>query len=503
MGNSQINPAKTTGQKFASAGAWSTSGKLVSKVIDLATLVVLTNLLDPADFGLVAKAMVVILVIEAVTTIPIEAPILRLNDPKDDVYHTAFTLTIARAAIIFALIVVLAKPLSAYYQDPRLVPLLIVLASAPALRGCASPRMAAFVRSYNMKPEFVIDIASKLISLLVGTTVAVLTKSYWAIAVCTVTTTAILAVLSYYFAPYRPRISFRSWREFSDIVTWNTASLVFQTMSWQYDQFLLGRFLETKIFGQYSISRTLVQIPEQTINLPIRRPMLTAFTNTTDNTRRNELWLIFSAGTLICVGPLFVLLAAQSQDIGYAILGPGWESAALFISGLAIASIPSLPTAPLDPLAISIYKTKLIAIRVILEFCISLPIMTFAILNYGAWGAIVSRGLIETGMTLYVFSLVRTHTGLHLKSQFLALWRPMVSLGALATLLLLLLQPSETDLEQGRISTFFEVLGISLLGLVFFLSVLLLLWAASGKPKSAEHHIWRILKDSFRSAVRS
>lgn len=493
MDDTQEKPVRSTSRSFAQAGAWTASGKLVSRLVDLVTLIILTNLLDPADFGLVAKAMIVILVIEAVTTIPVEAPILRLTRPKDDVYHTAFTLTIVRAAVIFVLVAALARPLSVYYQDPRLIPLLIVLASAPALRGCASPRMAEFVRAYNMRPEFVIDVASKLLSLAVGVGIAVLTESYWAIAASTVTTTVVLAALSYYFAPYRPRLSFKSWREFYDIVTWNTASLVFQTMSWQYDQFLLGRILETRIFGQYSISRTLVQIPEQAINIPLRRPMLTAFSSATTDQRRNELWLIFSSGTLICIAPMLVILAMQSREVTHVVLGPGWESAALFMSGLALAVIPSLPTAPLDPLAISIFKTRLVAIRVMTEFAISLPIITFAVLSFGAWGAIVSRGLVETGMTLYVFHLVRKNTGLDLKLQFQSLWRPFASLIALAGLLQFGVRPHVAITEHGRILAFFELVGVGLGCLAFYFAVLFLLWVLSGRPRSAEHYLYKLI----------
>ena len=57
--------------RIARAGSWSVGGKLIARLIDLASLVVLAAALDSASFGLVAQAMIVILVIEAVTCMPV------------------------------------------------------------------------------------------------------------------------------------------------------------------------------------------------------------------------------------------------------------------------------------------------------------------------------------------------------------------------------------------------------------------------------------------------
>lgn len=484
---------RSAGRGIASAGVWSVSGKLLSKLIDLATLIILTGILEPADFGLVAKAMMVILVIESVTSVPIEAPILRISNPEKDVYHTAFTLTIIRAGIIFLLVFAFSKPLSIYFQDPRLVPLLIVLAFAPSLRGCLSPRLAEFVRAYNMRPEAVMDIASKCLSLIIATAVALMTKSYWAIVAGSVTTTIALNVLSYWFAPYRPSLTLKRWKEFSDIVTWNTASQFLETMSWQLDQFLLGRFLDTATFGRYSISRTLCDIPVQAIVMPIRRPMVTAFTQAGGTEHRNRIWLNFSNGVLFIVAPLLVILAMLSNTVVFTVLGPGWEDSAIYVSGLSLAIIPHLPAVPLNPYAISIFKTKLVTMRIAVEFAVSVPIITFSVILFGILGAIGAKILIGAAMTVYVFSLVGKYSGLSMRTQFLALWRTAVSLVVLAAMLYLIGENGPALAEQSRIMAALNLVATSLSSLVAYLVLALLLWAVSGKPKTIEFYIWQII----------
>ena len=59
------SPHKVSGRTAAGATVLIAS-KLVARCLDLATIVVLGRLLSPADFGLVAIAMSVVMVVEAI-----------------------------------------------------------------------------------------------------------------------------------------------------------------------------------------------------------------------------------------------------------------------------------------------------------------------------------------------------------------------------------------------------------------------------------------------------
>ena len=82
------------------------ASKLVARCLDLATMVVLGRLLSPADFGLVAIAMSVVMVIEAVLELPVGQAVVRLSVVTKAHYDTAFTISFLRgsgvALILFA-----------------------------------------------------------------------------------------------------------------------------------------------------------------------------------------------------------------------------------------------------------------------------------------------------------------------------------------------------------------------------------------------------------------
>src|SRR5450755_1773082 len=80
------------GHKTAVGGTWTVGARLVSRLIDLMTMLVLAHILNPKDFGLVAIAMTVIYIIEAALELPVSQALVRLSLIEPAQYDTAFTL---------------------------------------------------------------------------------------------------------------------------------------------------------------------------------------------------------------------------------------------------------------------------------------------------------------------------------------------------------------------------------------------------------------------------
>ena len=71
--------------------------RLGTRSIDFATLVILGRLLSPADFGLVAIAMSVMMIIEAVSELPTLQALMRVPVLSKTHYDTGFSFAILRA----------------------------------------------------------------------------------------------------------------------------------------------------------------------------------------------------------------------------------------------------------------------------------------------------------------------------------------------------------------------------------------------------------------------
>ncbi|WP_246701406.1 oligosaccharide flippase family protein, partial [Rhodopseudomonas sp. BR0C11] len=122
------------------------ASRLITRCIDLITLSLLGRLLTPADFGIVAIAMSVIFIVEAVMEIPIGVALVRVRNPTERHYDTAFTVGLLRSCILMAVVIALSWPIAEIYRDERLIWLISALGTAPAVRSLGSPRITEFTR---------------------------------------------------------------------------------------------------------------------------------------------------------------------------------------------------------------------------------------------------------------------------------------------------------------------------------------------------------------------
>ena len=148
-------------------------------------------------------AMTLIFIVEAVMELPLGAAMLRVPEPTAEVYNTAFTLGALRGLIIAGFFILCAWPISFFYGEPRLVPLVMSLALAPAMRGCVSPMLVEFNRRMDFRRQAGLDITSKTIAVTTAIIVAILTRSYWSIALGTILVAFVALVGSYWLAPMR------------------------------------------------------------------------------------------------------------------------------------------------------------------------------------------------------------------------------------------------------------------------------------------------------------
>lgn len=476
------------GERIARAGAWAIGGKLGARVIDFASLLVLAQLLLPADFGLVAMAMTVILLIEAVTEVPLIEPILRSKDPTPDFYDTSFTLGLVRGAGLALVVLCIAWPAAAYYNEPRLPGLLAALMLAPILRSLASPRMADFIRVYDKRADFKVTILAKTGAFAAILLVAMTTGSYWAIVIGTIIGPALASLLTYLWAPYHPRLSLARWSDFADVVGWNSLTQFFQALNFQIDRILLGRTLPVADLGRYSLASDLTGVPFQGILFPFFSLLGAAFARAETEEALQQAWAKALNGVLFMMGPVLLGLTMLAGPIVHSLLGDTWADMRPILAALALTSLPGVLGHLLAPLAVATYRARLVTFRAVLELVVNIPLTVAGIAWFGLWGAVASRGIAGlVGMGFAVYSAGQI-TGLGPWQQVTAIWRTLLAI-AVFTLVTYLLCPA-IDIAPmtgaGRVWLGLEVLAVFSVALVTQTITTLISWVLAGRPSGFE-----------------
>ena len=463
------------------------ASRLITRCIDFGALVVLARLLSPEDFGLVAIAMSVVMMVEAIMELPLGFALVTLSTRTKLHYDTTFTLQLLRGLFLAALLLISSWPLSQIYNDPRLLPLVCVLSLAPASRGLSSPRMVEFSLNFEFLPNLIMEVVGKLVALALSVASAWLTKSYWSLAIGTIASPVTMLVVSYIYAPFLPAISLKKWRDFAGYVRWTTFGQTIRALLWQMDPLIVGRFVNRFELGGYTMAGNLAALPGQIFVAQLMNPLVVAFSAVREDTQRLAAAYQKSAVSIIALGlPIMVGMSLTAEPLLRVAFGEKWLAAAPILRWLPWAIIPSFYTGPLAALAVTLQRTRLTTRLLVIEIILKFPVMLIGILHYGLAGAVASRIVIALVVAAGSMLSVRELIGLRAIDQLLGSWRPTISTAIMAAVIM----PLEATF--GNVPTLHLSIVVSV-GACVYASSMFLLWSFTGRPDGIESHIAKIL----------
>lgn len=502
-----IKPANI-GTRAATGAALMVVARLTTRLIDLGSMLVLTRILLPADFGLVAIAASLCALMESVLDLPINQALLRLPVIERVHYDTAFTIGLMRGGVLMAILVACAFPAAYFYHDARLAPLICFLAFSPLMRGIMSPRMAAFQKQLSFWRDFAIELSGKSISFVFGTVMALLTHSYWALAFSTVMYSGAMMVQSYSFAPYRPRLCLRELHVFSGFAGWMTAAQIVSALNWQFERLLLGKVVNCSALGLFATAGDITNIPFLALFGPMARPVMTAFSHFCDDRERLAASYQKTSVAMATIGlPLLIGESLVADSTVRVVVGPAWAGAAPMVRWLALSLTPAVFTLATFPLLMAFGRTKSILNRNLLEFGVKLPLVVVGVLLAGFSGVIAARFASELASDIYGLLLVRSLTGLSIRQQVLG-WKR--SIGASLFMVLAVeglksMLPPVDALGHAAI----DLLSCGIVGGIAYTGGLFILWSVSGRPDGIEktvfdrvHHLLSAIKKAPDRSVR-
>ncbi len=475
--------------RTATASIWTISGKFLARLLDFVSLLVLARLLSPADFGIVAIATSVLVIVEAILDLPLTQALVRIPAPSERMFATAFTLSLMRGTAISLLMIVVAWPMALFYNDPRLFPLVAVISIAPAMRSVISPRMVLFMQRFDFRREFALDLLAKGATLIFSVGVVLATDSYWGLAIGAVAGPTTSTIVSYIFAPMRPRLSLSEWKYFQDMVGWNTVSQVLNSLNWQMDRLMLPRFTSLSTYGAFSVADNLAGIPYQTFVGPLMRPLMAAFSNVSDRGQQITAYLKATNAIMVVAAPILLVIILLAEPIVRIVVGEKWIVAAPILQWLCIVSLIGLPTTIMPSLVMVLDKTRYVALRMFAEFAVRAPVTVVGVVMFGLEGALAARVIAAVVAYLVCLVIMQRLIGVSIGAQLYAFVRPLVACVPMVGFLLLV-QPVLVAMPLGL--ELVIVVGFCSIGaLALFWVFSLLLWQAVGRPDGLEAIIVR------------
>lgn len=487
--------------KLARGVVWVGSARVLINLIGLASTLLLARFLMPEDFGLVAIAMTFVAIVGSITEISLGEALVQHDDPTEAHYDTAFTLSAARSILLGLSVAALAWPFASIYGDPRLVPVLLVVAAGMSITGFNNPRLAVFTRRLEFWQSFALGVSSKLVGFCVAVSIAYFYRSYWALVISIVVVQFQALALSYLLLPYRPRFRLSAWRELMGFSFWMTLGQAVNMLSMRSDRLLLGYFVGNQQLGYYTFGGDLAAMPTREATSPIAQTLFPAFSRF--NGDRPRLRSAYQrAQALLCavalpVGFGFAILA---EPLVLATVGAKWLPAVIVIQVLSGLFAVQTLASSVQPLAMAMGKTRMLFRRNLLGLAIHLPLTIIGLAMGGLIGVVYARVCSGTIVTVINMALARRLLDLPIARQLQANLRSFAAVAVMCAALLAgpLVVPSLASIEPHA-----EMAVMIVAGAVTYLATLVGLWLAAGRPPGPEAEFFEVVERLLASAAGS
>ena len=370
------------------AGTWSLAGFGLNRAIRFGTDLLLTRLLVPDMFGVMAIATVVMVGLTMFSDLGLATNIIQSKRGSDRAFlNTAWVTQICRGILLYffalsvGLLIFLADragivPKNSAYADPRLPYVIAVLSFSALIGGFQSTKLFEARRNLLLGHVTKVEITSQVVGLLLMLGWASVDRSIWALVAGNVCSVLTMVLLSHVWLPgvtncwEWDRTAF--WEIFH-FGKWIFVSSILGFLVNQGDRLLLGGLIDTTLLGVYVIAFSIFNSVEQLLSKIINDVSFSALSEVVRERPANlkvsyyQFHIVTAPITYFCSGVLMFSghsLIALLYDHRYE--QAGWM---LEIIAVALLTIPfRVAIECLLALGLPRLYTQLIAIRVVSLF---------------------------------------------------------------------------------------------------------------------------------------
>lgn len=334
---------------------WQTAAKLGSQLISWSITLLVMRLLAPADYGLMAMAMVLVGFSALVAEMGLGAALVRATVADADLQRRVAGLALGINTLLYLLLLALTPLVVALFGEPRLTLLCAIAGLQLPLAALGTVPDAMARRELHFKPLSLIELGTQTGGALVTLAAAWGGLGVWALVLGHVGGSLIRsALLLLVFGGVSPRFALRGQREllgFGGSLTVNRAVWYF---SGQADVFVAGRLLGQQQLGYYSVALSLATMPMQKLMQIANQVAYSSFAKLQGEPERRNAALLRSVSLMSAISVALLWgLAATAPDLLPLLLGATWQPATLPLQIIAVV-------VPLRIVA-SLHSTALIA----------------------------------------------------------------------------------------------------------------------------------------------
>jgi O-antigen/teichoic acid export membrane protein len=428
-------------QRVLKAGVWSLSGFALSSVIRLGSNLLMTRLLAPEMFGVIALAFTMIMGLSMFSDVGLKQNVVFSRRGHDAIFlNTAWVLQASRGILLWVLacclcfaIVVAVRfdlvPLGSVYAAPILPYVLAALSFSVVISGFESTKFLEGSRNVLLGKITSIEIISQIAGLLGMLIWVLVDRSVWALVAGALTSSLVRTILSHIWLP--GTCNHWQWdneaaREIVHYGKWILLASVLGFLVNSGDRLILGGLVDSTTLGLYSIACLIVGSLEGLLSKIMSDVAFPAFSEVVRNRitdlKKNYYRILFILASASYFASGFLITSGRSLiDLLY---DRRYEDAGWMLAILA-ASLMAVPFRLSIQSFLALGLPKLQSYIIIVRLCSLFILTPIAFSFFGFGGALVSIVLSHFSyLPLIIFFNAKNQLFDLSRELYLLLWLP-------------------------------------------------------------------------------
>jgi O-antigen/teichoic acid export membrane protein len=322
-------------KRVIAAGSWSVGGHVFSQLIRLGSNLLMTRLLTPDAFGLLAIVIVLMVGLTLFSDFGLSQNIVRSPNASNPAFlNTVWTLQIVQGCAIY--LVALATVVAIWvlnehglvksgtvYADPQLPWIIAIYALCSVIQGLTSTKIPLLRRDLKLKQIALLELTNQGVALVVMIPLAYLTRSVWALVIGGLVSSITGMILSHtVFQGQRNKLCWNTQfiKEIFGFGRWIFLGSILGFLVLSGDRLLLSILIDSKSLGIYMIAFLLANAVQNLFQAfggtvvfsalsEVLRDRPQYFGSVVDKFQRiSDLMLLTTCGFLMVASPAIVAL---------------------------------------------------------------------------------------------------------------------------------------------------------------------------------------------------
>ncbi len=301
----------------------------------------LARMLTPTDFGLVAMALSVVTFFTYIGDAGLGRSLVRDSAEDREIWSSAHWAVVGLCTALGLVVLALSQPAAAFFNEPRLVPIVVTLSLAPVLLGLIEIPAASLLQREKFQWLAAAEFVSAFAGIVVALWLAVAGAGAWALVWQHLAQRVFKGVVILLASRFVPRFVF-NFRRLTEHLRFARDTMAWSIMTFiskQADTLIIGKFLGAATLGLYNVAVRVMQLPVSVFGGSLNSaiyPRLVQLRE--DHAALRELTLFATLVQAVLVFPPIAAIAASSDAFFTLLLSDKWDGAGEIFTLLAAAA---------------------------------------------------------------------------------------------------------------------------------------------------------------------